>query len=284
MFLKEFHRFFLNELKLVYEAQEASAITNMIFESLADINRQTIVTQPDYPITLPLQQKLETALKRLKQMEPVQYVIGYAWFGNLRFKVSPAVLIPRPETEELVNEVLAYLKTKPSPKLLDIGTGSGCIPISIKNKLPDAVITAIDVSEEALNVARENAAALSADIHFMQLNFLDEGSWENLDLFDAIVSNPPYIPAIETDSLDNNVTAFEPHLALFVPDDKRFIFYESIATFGLKHLNAGGYIFMETHADFAKEVQDIFIALGYDASIKKDFYENERMVIATRYL
>lgn len=284
MFLKEFHRFFLEELKLVYEAQEASAITYLIFESLAGIEKQTIITQPNRPVAMGLQQQLETALQRLKQMEPVQYVIGYAWFCNLRFKVSPAVLVPRPETEELVTEILKYIEKHPSQTLLDVGTGSGCIPISIKNKLPALKVTAIDVSEEALVVAKENAATLRADIYFMMINFLEEASWNNLGTFDLIVSNPPYIPEIELESLHKNVTSFEPHLALFVPDNKRFIFYEKIAAFGLEHLSASGCIFMETHEDFAKEVQSIFSDSGYDAIIKKDFFEKERMVIATRYL
>ncbi len=284
MFLKEFHRFFLEELKLVYEAQEASAITYLIFESLAGIEKQTIITQPNRPVAMGLQQQLETALQRLKQMEPVQYVIGYAWFCNLRFKVSPAVLVPRPETEELVTEILKYIEKHPSQTLLDVGTGSGCIPISIKNKLPALKVTAIDVSEEALVVAKENAATLRADIYFMKINFLEEASWNNLGTFDLIVSNPPYIPEIELESLHKNVTSFEPHLALFVPDNKRFIFYEKIAAFGLEHLSASGCIFMETHEDFAKEVQSIFSDSGYDAIIKKDFFEKERMVIATRYL
>ena len=137
MLLKEFHRFFLEELKMVYEPQEASAI----------------ITKPERSLESDLEEQLKTGLKRLKQLEPVQYVIGHAWFCDLSFKVSPAVLVPRPETEELVQEVLNFLKKHPSQNLLDIGTGSGCIPISIKNKLPVIKVTAIDVSEEALTIA-----------------------------------------------------------------------------------------------------------------------------------
>ena len=283
MFLKEFHRFFLEELKLVYEAPEASAITYMIFEFMAGIDKQAIITQPQRAVTVALQQQIETALKRLKQMEPVQYVIGYAWFCNLRFKVSPAVLVPRPETEELVKSVLDFIKKHPVQTLLDIGTGSGCIPISIKNKVPALNVTAIDVSEAALQVAKENGVNLGADIHFLNSNFLLEESWKSLGTFDVIVSNPPYIPETELVTMPENVTAFEPHLALFVPNNERFIFYEKIAAFGLGHLTASGCIFMETHEDFAKEVQAIFINLGYEASIKKDLYEKERMIMATRY-
>ncbi len=283
MFLKEFHRFFLEELKLVYEAAEAASITDMIFESLAGIHKQTLITQPNHTVETALEQQLKTALQRLKQMEPVQYVIGYAWFCTLRFKVSPAVLVPRPETEELVEEVLDYLEKYPLETLLDIGTGSGCIPISIKNKFPALKVTAIDVSEAALEVAKENGVNLVADVHFIKNNFLLQEGWKNLGKFDVIVSNPPYIPEIELGTMQQNVTAFEPHLALFVPNNERFIFYENIATFGLEHLAANGCIFMETHEDFAKEVQAIFTDLGYKAIIKKDFFGKERMVMATRY-
>ena len=283
MFLKEFHRFFLEELKLVYEPQEASAITYMVFEALAGISKQTIITQPNQEFESVMKEQLETALQRLKKLEPVQYVIGYAWFCDLRFKVSPAVLVPRPETEELVNEVLQYVEKHPSATLLDMGTGSGCIAISIKTKMPGLKVTAVDVSEEALDIAKENAASLSANIQFIQCDFLQEENWNELGTYDVIVSNPPYIPETEEQKMHKNVTAFEPHLALFVPDNKRFIFYEKIVAFSLQHLSAGGCIFMETHEDFAREVQAIFTALGYDASIKKDFFEKERMVIATRY-
>lgn len=283
MFLKDFHRFFLEELKLVYEPQEASAITYMVFEALAGISKQTIITQPNRQFEPIIKERLETALQRLKKLEPVQYVIGYAWFCDLRFKVSPAVLVPRPETEELVNEVLQYVEKLPSATLLDIGTGSGCIPISIKTKMPALEVTAVDVSEDALAIAKENAASLAADIQFIQSNFLQEENWNELGTYDVIVSNPPYIPETEEQKMHTNVTAYEPHLALFVPDSKPFIFYEKIAAFGLQHLSASGCIFMETHEDFAKEVQAIFTALGYEARIKKDFFEKERMVIATLY-
>ncbi len=283
MILKEFHRYFLEELKLVYEAPEASAISFMVFESLAGIDNKTIITQPQLPIETALEKQLKSALERLKQMEPVQYVIGYAWFCNLRFKVSPAVLVPRPETEELVKAVLDFTEKHPVQTLLDIGTGSGCIPISIKNKVPALNVTAIDVSERALEVARENGVNLGGDIHFLNNNFLLEESWKSLGTFDVIASNPPYIPETELVTMPENVTSFEPHLALFVPNNQRFIFYEKIAAFGLGHLAAGGCIFMETHEDFAKQVQAIFKDLGYEASIKKDLYEKERMVMATRY-
>ncbi len=284
MLLKEFHRFFLEELKMVYEPQEASAITSMVFESLAGISKQEIITKPERSLESDLEEQLNTGLKRLKQLEPVQYVIGHAWFCDLSFKVSPAVLVPRPETEELVQEVLSFLKKHPSQNLLDIGTGSGCIPISIKNKLPVIKVTAIDVSEEALIIAKANALNLGTEIHFIKTDFLEETGWNELGKFDLIVSNPPYIPANEQETLHQNVTAFEPHLALFVPANQRFIFYEKIAAFGLEHLNAGGCVFLETHEDFAKEVQSIFNNMGYSARIKKDFFEKERMVIATRFL
>lgn len=283
MFLKDCHRFFLEEMKLVYEAAEAAAITTLVFEDLAGIPKKTIITHPNQTVDAASKLQLDTALQRLKKLEPVQYVIGYTLFCNLRFKVSGAVLIPRPETEKLVHEVIGYVNEHSSRTLLDVGTGSGCIPISIKTSCPDLKVTAVDVSYEAINIAKENNAAHATKVQLFKNNFLDETGWNTLPTFDVIVSNPPYIPASEIASMHKNVTDFEPHLALFVPDANRFIFYEKIAAFGLKHLSGDGCIFVETHEDYANEVADIFNSLGYKTKILKDFFEKDRMVIATRY-
>lgn len=282
MQLKELHTHFLNELKLLYEPHEASVITAMIFESLVGAGKSDIITHPHRIVEKEIQLNIKQALTQLKQHEPVQYVIGQAWFYNLSFKVSPAVLVPRPETEELVSAVIDFIKSGHSKTLLDIGTGSGCIPIIIKKNLPHILVSALDISEDALKIAKENAATHSTEITFIQKDFLDENSWKELPEYDVIVSNPPYIPENEKEKLDKNVTAHEPHLALFVPDNQRLIFYEKIAAFGKKHLSPDGCIFLETHESYAKQVADHFLEQGYEAVIKKDFYEKDRMVMATR--
>ena len=163
---------------------------------------------------------------------------------------------------------------------MDIGTGSGCIAIAVKKNIPAAMITAIDVSEGALLVAKENATTQQTDIGFLQVDFLDEAQWNTLPKFDIIISNPPYIPINEKEKLDINVTAFEPHQALFVPDNSPLLFYEKIATFGKTHLSRGGKIFMETHEDYAKETASLFKQHYKEVTIQKDIFDKERMVIA----
>lgn len=282
MQLREFHSFFLNELKALYDHQEAIIITSMIFESVAGTSKSVIITHPNREVNKEILAQLEKALLQLKAFTPVQYIIGEAWFYNLPFTVSSAVLVPRPETEELVSLALNHIKNGEKNTILDIGTGSGCIPISIKKSFPNLLVSAIDYSEEALEVAKENGIRHSTSIEWIYMNFLEENNWSSLPVYDVIISNPPYIPENEKQLLDKNVTAFEPHMALFVPDNQRLIFYEKIAAFGKEHLSPDGWIFLETHELYAKEVADHFITQGYHTEIKKDFYEKERMVLATR--
>ena len=275
------HQYYLSELKLQYEPHEASVICNMLFEGLLGINKRDIITHPNRIIEPEGVRKMEEALSSLKQHKPVQYVIGQAWFYNLPFKVSPAVLIPRPETEELVSLIIDYLKTAPENSLLDVGTGSGCIPISIKKNSPRTIVSAIDISEEALQIARENAKTHDTEINFKRIDFLNRGEWERLAQYNVIVSNPPYIPYEEKEKLDKNVRDYEPHLALFVPDNDPLQFYEGIAAFGKEHLLSGGCIFVETHESLASKVARLFELHGYTTTVKKDLFQKERMVIAT---
>ena len=283
MQLKELYIHFVNELKQFYDSHEASVISSMIFESIAQINKSTLITHPHQIVEKEILNKLNEALSQLKLHVPVQYITGHAWFYNLQFNVSMAVLVPRPETEELVKIVIDFIKTYHKKTVLDIGTGSGCIAISVKKNLPVISMHAIELSEAALGIAKQNGVAHLTGITWQQMNFLDEDQWKLLPMFDVIVSNPPYIPLKEKDKLDKNVTAHEPHLALFVPDNEPLIFYEKIAAFGKEHLARGGSIFMETHESYAKEVAAHFNKNGYETLIKKDFYEKERMVTATRF-
>ena len=282
MQLREFYSFFLNELKELYDPHEASVITSMIFESVAGTSKSDIITHPDKDVNKEIGNQLEKALLQLKIFIPVQYIIGKAWFCNLPFIVSPAVLVPRPETEELVSLAINQIKNSDKKTILDIGTGTGCIPITIKKQLPDLLVSAIDYSKEALLVAKENGISHSTDIEWIYMNFLEENNWDKLAVYDVIISNPPYIPENEKLLLDKNVTSFEPHMALFVPDNQRLMFYEKIANFGKTHLSPDGSIFLESHELYAKEVADLFKGEGYYAEIKKDFYEKERIVFATR--
>ena len=280
MTIKEQYHSFLQQIQTIYNLNEATVITDWVFESLADIKRFDIIKDPDQQLVNLKNKEIEIALSALLQHKPIQYVLGEAWFYNMKLKVNGHVLIPRPETEELVQLILNEEKHFKMPAVLDIGTGSGCIAIALKKDMPQAIVTAIDVSKEALLVAKGNATSQQCVIQFLQVDFLDESQWARLPMFDMIISNPPYIPITEKDKMDNNVTLFEPHKALFVPDDSPLLFYKKIAGFADKHLNPNGKIFMETHEDFANQTAALFLQQLKEVTIQKDIFGKERMVIA----
>lgn len=282
MMIKDLYRNFLVQLQGIYSLSEATTITEWVFEKMASLKRSDILKTPEKKITPAADKLIQDTLHELLLHKPVQYVLGEAWFYHMKLKVNPHVLIPRPETEELVEQLIADRKSKlTDPAILDIGTGSGCIPIAIKKNLPASKVTAIDVSKDALALATENAAMHNAHINFIEANFLDKSTWTAMPLFDIIISNPPYIPVNEKEKLAKNVTDFEPHLALFVPDKSPLLFYEKIAVFGRDHLLPNGKIYLETHEDFAKETAALFREHYQTVMIKKDMYDKERMIIIT---
>jgi release factor glutamine methyltransferase len=282
MMLKDLYRNFLVQLQKIYSLSEATAITDWVFEKMASLKRTDILKNPEKRISPAANELIQNTLKALLLHKPVQYILGEAWFYHMKLKVNEQVLIPRPETEELVEQLITDRKSKlTDPAILDIGTGSGCIPIAIKKNLPASRLTAIDISKGALDLAAENATLHNAHIQFTELDFLNEANWPGLGLFDIIISNPPYIPINEKEKLDKNVTAFEPHLALFVPDRSPLIFYEKIAAFGRDHLLPNGKIYLETHEDYAEETAALFRSNYQTVMIKKDMYGKERMIIIT---
>jgi len=283
MNLSTFYRNFIQQLQKIYSTHEASNITAMCFEKVMSITKSDVIKNPEFNLSESHHQILETYLSELLLNKPVQYVLGEAWFNTLKFKVDESVLIPRPETEELVNEVLQFIKTTHLQKVIDIGTGSGCIPITIKKELPETLVTAIDVDEKAIAIATENALTHQTSIDFIQSDFLDTTNWNAIEIFDVIISNPPYIPIAEKKRMDKNVIDFEPHLALFVPDEQPLLFYEAIATFSKTHLTENGKIFLEVHENVAKEVAALFSNNQFHAEIKKDIFGKERMVMASHY-
>jgi len=283
MTIKELYRHFLSELKKIYSENEASHITNMIFTEMANISRSTLLIASDDIMDSSTIELLLNALGDLMKNKPVQYVLGFSWFYHLKFIVNTDVLIPRPETEELVEQIIGYLKLESRKKnILEIGSGSGCIPIAIKKNVPHCDITSIDKSEKAIQTATLNAAENQTAITFLNIDFLDELRWESLAQYDLIVSNPPYIPAIELDQMEHNVTKHEPHLALFVPNDDPLIFYKAILNCCEKHLRINGKVFMETHENYANDVANLFAEKGYQVEIKKDIFDKNRMVLASR--
>lgn len=284
MTIKEIQQQYLTELEKIYSLGEAAVITTMIFESIANISKQDLLLRPNVDIENNTEINLITALKRLQQYEPIQYVIGKAWFYNVAFTVNEAVLIPRPETEELVLEAINFLKLHESKNVLDIGTGSGCIPISIKKNIAGANVTSLDVSNDALKLAAKNASDNAVEISFLHLNFLEEKNHLALPKFDVIISNPPYIPENEKNNLDKNVAKYEPHVALFVPQNDPLLFYKKILIFAGDHLKKDGKIFLEIHEDFAAETANLFTEKNYQVIIKKDMQGKERMLIINQYL
>jgi release factor glutamine methyltransferase len=272
-----------HDLGTIYEEGEADAISTWVIEHLTGIKQTDRAFQREKMITTDQEKQLKQYTDRLLTHEPVQYVINESWFCGLKFYVDKNVLIPRPETEELVEWVITNCKF-PVDKLsiLDIGTGSGCIPISLKRKLRKAGVWSCDISEAALNVAKKNALELGVDVNFLSLDFLNEEKRKELDSFDIIISNPPYVPEKDKQAMNANVLNFEPHTALFVPDNDALVFYDAIAQFGQQHLNKGGMIYTEIHEDLGPAVADLFTHYGYTVELKKDMQEKQRMLKAIK--
>ncbi|MEP6927155.1 MAG: peptide chain release factor N(5)-glutamine methyltransferase [Ginsengibacter sp.] len=282
----EVYNDFLDNLKHIYEEREAANIADWVLENVTHLKkwerRRDALKLDDSQLS-----QLKQYLVELLQHKPVQYVLQEAWFYKFKFFVNEHVLIPRPETEELVSWIINDIRDTRYDtgydkfKILDIGTGSGCIAISLAKELENAYITAIDVSEKALSVAKRNANTFQTQINFIKNNFLDESYWNILSMYEVIVSNPPYIPENKKEILAKNVAEFEPGIALFVQNDNPFIFYEKIAKFAKSHLKPGGKIYAEIHEDYSIEVQQIFDEYNFKAEIKKDIYGKDRMIKAT---
>lgn len=279
MTIQQAYHFLQQQLSTIYDNDEANNIADLVIEHITGYKKLGRITHKDLSLSEQQTALFNNLIKELPTQKPVQYVLGEAWFYEMKFFVNEHVLIPRPETEELVELVTSY--KLPSASILDIGTGSGCIPITLKKKLPKTEITAIDVSAEALAVAKRNAANLHADINFKELDFLNEQSWNELDCYDVIVSNPPYIKQSESASMHTNVLSFEPHIALFVTDDDALLFYRKIALFGKTHLPTNGKIFVEINEALGAETIALFESYGYTATLKKDMQQKDRMIVAS---
>ncbi|MFT3824642.1 MAG: peptide chain release factor N(5)-glutamine methyltransferase [Chitinophagaceae bacterium] len=281
MTLKEAQIQLKTALQVVYEDREATTITDWVLEHLTGWKKIDRVMNKDNQLSDAITTQLQQYTGRLLQHEPVQYVLHEAWFYGMPLYVDENVLIPRPETEELVEWMIQEIRDPKGMEILDIGTGSGCIPIALKKQLPGARVSACDVSEGALAVAKRNAADQQVTINFIQVDFLQATLWPQLPQVDVIVSNPPYIPLRDKATMHNNVLDHEPHLALFVPDNDALLFYRNIANFGLQQLNPGGKIFLEIHEDLGKAVCDLFTTKGFTrVELKKDMQGKERMVKA----
>ena len=260
-----------------YSAGEVSTLTRIIVTELLGVSQMAFYLKDDITLTAGQQTLLDNAIERLKKQEPIQYILGYCDFCGLRFKVTQATLIPRPETSELVEWIASEANGNES--ILDIGTGSGCIAVSLAHKLPKSKTTAWDISPDALAVAAENSKANNCAVMFEQVDILAYESTS--EQFDIIVSNPPYIKENEKEAMHSNVLDWEPHTALFVPDSDPLLFYRAITNKGLTLLKPGGSLYFEINRAHGKETMEMLAALGYtNIELRKDFADNDRMIRA----
>lgn len=300
MKIGEAERWLQKQLLSLYEKGESNTIAIMVMEHITGLSKAERLFIKNEPLDVHQLHYLTELIQRLQHHEPVQYVLGECWFAGLKLFVNTEVLIPRPETEELVDWVIkevakkgldVFAKTSTEAdetsqlKILDVGTGSGCIALALKNKMPRAEVWGCDLSEEALNIARRNGAELNIRVDFQAVDFLEEEQQKLLPTVDVIISNPPYIPVKEAATMANNVVRHEPHLALFVPDNEPLVFYKAIARFGKKRLYNGGSIFVEIHEALGAEVVKVFEEEGYSAiELRKDMQDKDRMVKAMKQL
>lgn len=270
----------IRSLSDVYGELEARAMTELMFDDLKGWSRVDLIMNDGFTLSDYIIGKLEDYATRILEGEPVQYVTGRARFYGLDLKVTPDVLIPRPETEELVDMIVDQNKTS-DLRVLDVGTGSGAIAIALARNLKFSEVTAIDVSKEALEIAQENARMRHAPVRFIEKDIF---SWTPVqDSYDIIVSNPPYIAQKEMSSMERNVLDHEPHLALFVPDDDPLRFYRRIAEIGRNALVAGGKLYFEINPIYADGLSELLSRLGYeDVTIKKDMQGLQRFATAVK--
>jgi release factor glutamine methyltransferase len=281
--LRTYYLYFTEQLYTVYEKGEAESIADIVFEELLLMKRHHIhILNKDLGEAEISQ--FNMILSRLLTHEPVQYVLGVADFYGLRFRVNRSVLIPRRETEELVDLVVKEVRISGVKALsvLDIGTGSGCIPVSLKKNLPFATVSAMDVSQDALDIAKENAFLNKTDVTFIHDSILKPLSFTPETVFDIIISNPPYIALSEKSSMHKNVLEYEPHLALFVENDNPLLFYKAIAGFAKKQLTSNGKVYVEINEAYGPEVLHLFTQSGFkDVLLIKDMQDKDRIVSAS---
>ena len=280
--IKSLREFIKNELDGLYPGREIEGLIWILFEEIVHIPRSELNLDPARSLDPGQVQKVLEAVGQLKGHRPIQYILGYAEFFGIRFRVTPGVLIPRPETEELVQWVVdEHMDT--AVRILDIGTGSGCIAVALKKSIPGASVYATDISETALEIAAWNALQNGVDVGFVRDDISNPGGIPGKPGLDIIVSNPPYIPYSERQSMDKNVTGFEPAEALFVPDRYLLKFYHLVATFGKLNLTGNGLLYFEIHESFGQKVIGLLHDHGYNAvTLRKDINGKDRMVRAEK--
>ncbi|WP_207533429.1 peptide chain release factor N(5)-glutamine methyltransferase [Desertivirga arenae] len=282
MTIAEIESIYVDQLPPMYDREEARNIAQLAVQFICNQSKSYVMLHKGHDLTLQEETSLIRVLDELRFGKPLQYVLGEADFYGMRFKVNSSVLIPRPETEELVFWVLECVKEgkQRALNIIDLGTGTGCIPIAIKKNLPGAEVCACDISQEAVDTAVQNAVLNQTEVHFFLADILKE-SFNLLPLtFDFIISNPPYIAENEKEQMHKNVLEHEPHTALFVPNDNPLLFYNKIADFAVKHLSENGLLFLEINEALGKDTQSMLKEKGFHSEIRTDLQGKERMIKA----
>ncbi|MGJ1420810.1 peptide chain release factor N(5)-glutamine methyltransferase [Sphingobacterium spiritivorum] len=282
--LQQYEPYFTAQLTKIYDLEEAKSLFFLALEEVAGINRMQYTVQNDHVVTEEQKVQLDRILQELLRRKPIQHILKKADFYGEVFEVNEFVLIPRPETEELVHLIIGHHRSSAVPlKIIDIGTGSGCIPVILKKHVPAAHVSTLDISKEAIAVAKRNAKKMETDIHFVNADILE---WEYLfteQLYDIIVSNPPYITPKEKEEMHSNVLEFEPHLALFVEESAPLLFYETIASFALVHMKPAGDLYFEINQYYGSETADMLLKKGFSkVELIKDMHGADRMIHARR--
>lgn len=281
MLAKDYRNHFIEKLTPLYDVLEVESFFYIVLEDFHQMKRIDLALQPDFTFTDQEVDKWNQVLEKLEKEIPIQYILGTAHFYGLEFEVNENTLIPRPETEELVEWIVKKNKFKGKIKILDIGTGSGCIAISLAKNLPDAEVFAVDVSEKALETAKRNALRNDVAVVFIVKNILKA---ENLEHdFDIIVSNPPYVRNLEKEEIKKNVLDYEPHLALFVEDDDALLFYRKISELAQNNLKENGELYFEINQYLGPEMIDLLEVKNFkEIKLRKDIYGNDRMIFGRK--
>lgn len=262
----------------LYDVQEADAITVLALSDLTGYSKAKLKAFPETGLTEEQAKKLSSILNELKTGQPLQYILGYTEFYGLTFEVNSNVLIPRPETEELVSWIIESVSSMPT-NILDIGTGSGCIAITLKHELKQSKVSAIDISIGALETAKVNAAKNEVEVNYIHADILMHERIKIDEKLDIIVSNPPYVTETDKRQMHTNVTDFEPHTALFVPEDEPLIFYKAIADFAITNLKPNGLLFLEINESYGKATIDMLMNKSFiNIELRKDMSGRDRMI------
>lgn len=268
------------KLATYYEPIELNSLIAILLEAVTGWDQIKQIVEKNTPLSTEQIEKIETITIQLINGKPIQYIIGKAWFHGHPFIVNEQVLIPRPETEELVEWVIEYAEiVEKNLSIIDIGTGSGCIAIALNKALPNTSISGLDISSAALDIAKKNAIILYANIDWVQEDILSTLSLKTK--YDVMVSNPPYIPLREKEGMQIQVKLYEPEIALFVPNEDPLVYYRSIAKLGKQYLNKNGQLFFEIHYDQAVCIKTLLDEMGFHVEIRKDLFGNDRMVRAS---